>query len=76
MGNLNMKKTSTLESYEISEIIEMALSDHVSFNQIQKQYGLREDEVKKIMKTNLKVGSYKAWRKRIHKFSSRREYYK
>ena len=71
-----MKKTPTLESYEISEIIEMALSDHVSFNQIQKQYGLREDEVKKIMKTNLKVGSYKAWRKRIHEFSSRREYYK
>ena len=71
-----MKKTPTLESYEISEIIEMALSDHVSFNQIQKQYGLREDEVKKIMKTNLKAGSYKAWRKRIHEFSSRREYYK
>ena len=76
MGNLNMKKPPTLESYEISEIIEMALSDHVSFNQIQKQYGLREDEVKKIMKTNLKAGSYKAWRQRIHEFSSRREYYK
>lgn len=76
MGILKMKKTPTLESYEISEIIEMALSDHVSFNQIQKQYGVREDEVKKIMKTNLKVGSYKAWRKRIHEFSSRREYYK
>ena len=56
MGNLNMKKPPTLESYEISEIIEMALSDHVSFNQIQKQYGLRENEVKKIMKTNLKAG--------------------
>ena len=76
MGNSNMKKTSTLESYEISEIIEMALSDHVRFNQIQKQYGLREDEVKKIMKTNLKVGSYKAWRKRVREFSSRREHYK
>ena len=71
-----MKKTPTLESYEISEIIEMALSDHVSFNQIQKQYGVREDEVKKIMKTNLKVGSYKAWRKRVREFSSRREHYK
>lgn len=76
MGNLNMKKTPTLESYEISEIIEMALSDHISFNQIQKQYGVREDEVKKIMKTNLKAGSYKAWRKRVREFSSRREHYK
>ena len=71
-----MKKKPTLESYEISEIIEMALSDHVSFNQIQKQYGLQEDEVKKIMKTNLKIGSYKAWRKRVREFSSRREHYK
>ena len=70
------KKLPALESSEISEIIQMALSDHVSFDQIQSQYGLRENEVKKIMKTNLKVGSYKAWRKRIHRFSSRREYYK
>lgn len=76
MGILKMKKTPTLESCEISEIIEMALSDHVSFNQIQKQHGLREDEVKKIMKTNLKAGSYKAWRKRVREFSSRREHYK
>ena len=70
------KKIPALESSEISEIIEMALSDHVSFDQIQSQYGLRENEVKKIMKTNLKVGSYKAWRKRVREFSSRREHYK
>ena len=70
------KKLPALESSEISEIIEMALSDHVSFGQIQSQYGLRENEVKKIMKTNLKVASYKAWRKRVREFSSRREHYK
>ena len=70
------KKLPALESSEISEIIEMALSDHVSFDQIQSQYGLRENEVKKIMKTNLKVGSYTAWRKRVREFSSRREHYK
>ncbi len=70
------KKLPALESSEISEIIEMALSDHISFDQIQSQYGLRENEVKKIMKTNLKVGSYKAWRKRVREFSSRREHYK
>ena len=76
MGILKMKKTPTLESSEISEILELALSDHVSFDQFQSQYGLRENEVKKIMKTNLKVGSYKAWRKRVREFSSRREHYK
>ena len=69
-------KHKNLEPSEISEIIEMALSDHISFGQIQSQYGLQENEVKKIMKTNLRVGSYKAWRKRVREFSSRREYYK
>ena len=69
-------KHKNLEPSEISEIIEMALSDHISFGQIQSQYGLQENEVKKIMKTNLKVASYKAWRKRVREFSSRREHYK
>ena len=27
---------------EISEIIEMALSDHISFGQIEKQFGIKE----------------------------------
>ena len=69
-------KHKNLEPSQISEIIEMALSDHISFGQIQSQYGLQENEVKKIMKTNLRVGSYKAWRKRVREFSSRREHYK
>ena len=49
---------------EKSEIIEMALSDHVSFKQIKNLYGIGEKDVKKIMRDNLKEGSYKAWRKR------------
>ena len=61
---------------ETSEIIEMALSDHVSFHDIQQQYGLREKDVKTLMRTSLKVGSYKAWRKRVREFSDRREHYK
>ena len=36
---------------QISDIIEMALSDHISFEQIRQQYGVREKDVKKIMKT-------------------------
>lgn len=68
-------KTKFTES-ETSEIIEMALSDHVSFLDIQKQFGLRENDVKTLMRTNLKVRSYKAWRKRVREFSVRREHYK
>ncbi|MGY8845717.1 MAG: TIGR03643 family protein [Gammaproteobacteria bacterium] len=65
-----------LTESEISEVIEMALSDHVSFENIKKLYGLREKDVKTLMRTNLKAGSYKAWRKRVRDFSERRQHYK
>jgi len=32
--------------------------------------------VKLLMKAELKPGSYKAWRKRVEKFSARRSFYK
>ena len=60
----------------VSEIIEMALSDHVSFANIKSQYDLSEKEVKLLMRRELKGGSYKAWRKRIKDMGSRREHYK
>ena len=60
----------------ISEIIEMALSDHVSFAQIQAVHGLKPDEVKALMRSELKPGSYKAWRRRVRRFSDRRAHYK
>ena len=65
-----------LSESEKSEVIEMALSDHVSFQDIQKLYGLREKNVKILMRESLKEGSYKAWRKRVREFSNRREHYK
>ena len=69
-----MKKIFSVS--EISEIIEMALSDHISFGQIEKQFGIKEKDVKKLMKKNLKEGSYKVWRKRVRVFSDRRDSYK
>jgi uncharacterized protein (TIGR03643 family) len=59
-----------------SEIIEMALSDHVSFEQIRAQHGLGPDQVKALMRQSLKPGSYRAWRKRVRAFGTRREVYK
>ena len=68
-----MRKLSDAEK---SEIIEMALSDHISFSDIKTLYGLNDDAVKKLMRTNLKQGSYKAWRRRVRVFSDRRANYK
>ena len=60
----------------IGEIIEMALSDHVSFTAIRALHGVSPDDVKALMRRELKPGSYRAWRKRIQQFGSRREHYK
>ena len=61
---------------ELSEIVQMALSDHITFRDINTQYGIKEKEVVKLMRMTLKKGSYRAWRKRVNNFGSRREFYK
>lgn len=72
-----MKPTALdLTPSQISEIIEMALSDHVSFTTISAQHGVSPDQIKAIMRSNLKPGSYKIWRKRVRDFGDRREHYK
>lgn len=65
-----------LDPATTSEIIEMALSDHISFDQIRAQHGLGPDEVKTLMRQSLKPGSYRAWRKRVRDFGTRRAVYK
>lgn len=66
----------TLSDADKSAIIEMALSDHVRFAQIEQQYGLAEKAVKALMRDNLKPSSYRNWRKRVRDFGDRREHYK
>lgn len=71
-----MKKTTDFPPEHISEIIQMALSDHVSFSEIRAQYGISDKQVKTLMRETLKSGSYRAWRKRVREFGDRREIYK
>ncbi len=73
---LVVMKKNELPPDHISAIIEMALSDHVSFANIQTEYGITDKQVKTLMRDSLKSGSYKAWRKRIRDFGDRREIYK
>ncbi len=60
----------------VGEVIQMALSDHVSFDQIRAAHGLSADEVKALMRRELAPGSYRAWRRRVRHFSDRRANYK
>ena len=38
--------------------------------------GTTDDEIKVLMRTELKSGSYRAWRKRVRDFGDRRAHYK
>lgn len=71
-----MGQAQSLTQAEISAVIEMALSDHVSFADIEAQFGLSDAETKVLMRENLKPSSYRTWRKRVRQFSDRREHYK
>ena len=52
-----MTKNFNFSEKDYSEIIEMALSDHIPFSAIKNIYGIREKEVKKIMRSKLKPKS-------------------
>ena len=49
----------------IERLIEMAWQDRTPFEAIQREFGLSENEVKKQMKSLLKLTSFKRWRKRV-----------
>lgn len=71
-----MTKNPDLDLSDISAVIQMALSDHVPFATIKTEYGLSEKEVQTLMRRELKPGSYRTWRKRVHAFGTRRAHYK
>ena len=54
-----------MKDSDISRIIEMAWEDRTPFDAIEDAYGLSEKEVKELMKSELKISSYKLWRKRV-----------
>ena len=43
----------------------IAWEDRTPFDAIEFQFGLKENEVRKIMRTNLKESSFKLWRERV-----------
>ena len=54
-----------LSEKEIDRIIEMAWEDRTPFEAIEFQFSLKENDVRKIMRSNLKESSFKLWRKRV-----------
>ena len=50
---------------DIDRIIEMAWEDRTPFEAIEFQFGIKENEVRKIMRTHMKESSFKMWRERV-----------
>ena len=47
------------------QVIRMAWEDRTTFEEIERRTGLVEAEVIKVMRRNLKPGSFRRWRKRV-----------
>ncbi|MGK0413882.1 MAG: hypothetical protein ACJA1B_002098 [Polaribacter sp.] len=54
-----------LDSIAIDRIIEMAWEDRTTFESIQFQFGLKEQEVIDLMRREMKRSSFKMWRERV-----------
>lgn len=50
---------------DVDRIIEMAWEDRTPFDAIQVQFGMNENQVKALMKDQLRFSSYKMWRARV-----------
>tara|TARA_A200000159_G_C7329441_1_gene342354 strand:- start:2460 stop:2723 length:264 start_codon:yes stop_codon:yes gene_type:complete len=53
------------DDYQVDRIIEMAWEDRTPFEAIEYQFGIKENDVRKIMRTNLKRSSFELWRERV-----------
>lgn len=50
---------------ERDRIIEMAWEDRTPFEAIERQFGLKENDVRLLMRTWMKPSSFKMWRTRV-----------
>lgn len=59
------KELKEMSIEKIDRIIEMAWEDRTPFEAIEFQFGIKENDVRKIMRSNMKESSFKLWRERV-----------
>ena len=50
---------------DLNRIIEMAWEDRTPFDIIYKEFDISQNELERLMRSNLKPSSFKVWRKRV-----------
>jgi uncharacterized protein (TIGR03643 family) len=61
---------------DTDRIIEMAWEDRTPFEAIKFQFGFSEANVIQLMRKELKLSSFKLWRKRVHSGVSKKHLHK
>ena len=62
---MTFNNQNELSSISIDRIIEMAWEDRTTFESIEFQFGLKEQEVIELMRKEMKPKSFRNWRKRV-----------
>ena len=64
---------TNLSAADIDRIVEMALEGRTTFEAIEMQFGLKQQEVIKLMRKEMKLRSFKLWRERTKGSSTKHE---
>ena len=62
---MKISKKYNLDERAIDRIIEMAWEDRTPFDAIEGQFGVPEKDVIQLMRQEMKLSSWKMWRKRV-----------
>ena len=57
--------SNELTEAEIDRVIAMAWEDRTPFEAIYAQFGLRENDVRALMRRHMKASSFRMWRERV-----------
>ena len=60
-----MKTQKDFRQAQIDRIVEMAWEDRTPFEAIEHQFGIKEAQVRKIMRSEMKRTSFTMWRERV-----------
>lgn len=68
-----MTIANNLSVEDTDRIIEMAWEDRTSFEAIEMQFGLKQQDVIRLMRKEMKASSFKLWRERTKGRSTKHE---
>ena len=68
-----MATPENLSLIDKDRIIEMAWEDRTTFEAIEMQFGLKQQDVIKLMRKEMKASSFKMWRERTKGRSTKHE---